>query len=208
MNGRWSDAWIEWPKLQKFWSDLIDSMRSGENDQKEQTRFDLVQYVEQGSLHLDLTVYSDVSGGRVQAEVVLPDSTKSNIDFESVVKGRYHALVRDPKPGKYELHGKVGNSSLTPVAFHLSGELFGERKGQGFNLPLLSQLADISGGKLNPSPSEVKGQEYKQIEQSDLSIYFILSALILVLLEILMREAGLFARLFRRRQPAKVSAVV
>ncbi|MCO6429418.1 MAG: VWA domain-containing protein [Deltaproteobacteria bacterium] len=197
INGRWSGSWIEWTKLQEFVTDLIDSLRPEETMQGQKIPFTLSYYFEKGRLHLDLALFALPDAGGVSAEILKPDGTKETVEFKSEARGRYLASVDNPLPGKYEVRAAAGTSPLTPVAFDLPGDLFGERKGQGLNLPFLEQLAGRSGGKVNPSADELKLHTYKQTERQDLGVYFIVAALALLLIEILYREVG-FISSFRR----------
>jgi hypothetical protein len=77
---------------------------------------------------------------------------------------------------------------LTPVAFYISGELFGERKGLGFNRVLLERLASESGGEVNPAPSTLS--RFTQIRRlrRDISKWFVVMGMLALVLSILVRE--------------------
>lgn len=190
VNGRWSSYWIRWPKFQRFWTEVIDSLRPKnvkEADQ-ETIQFQLNHFMEQGSLVLELSIFTEGVSGNVISELTGPDGSTSNITLTPVSVGRYRAVVEDAMAGKYQVKTYIGERTLTPVAFHLSGELFGERKGAGFDLAFLSKIASISGGKINPEVTDVTDQVYTQIEKDDVSHWFFLTALILLIVEILSRE--------------------
>lgn len=186
-NGRWSSGWVPWPKFYKFWSDLLDSVRQPDLD-AQNVRFDLRYVVEHGMLTLDLTVYAEKPPGSVHAGLVMPDASTRQIEFASVSAGHYRARIADLAAGKYVFNGSVDGRKLTPVAFALQGTLFGERRGEGYNLPLLYALADGTGGKINPSAEDIKSQVYKHVERKDLTNLFLVAALLLFLIEILVRE--------------------
>jgi Ca-activated chloride channel homolog len=187
-NGRWSANWAEWPRYTVFWSDLLDSARGGKEAQEETLRYDLRQFVEHGSLMLDLSVYNEIGNVPVSASVLLPDSSTRELEFVSLAKGHYQAALERAVAGKYEIRAKAGTHFLTPAGFYLSGELFGEKKGQGFNLALLERLGAVSGGKINPTPEDLRSVERKRVGRRDLSWVLITLGLILVLFEILQRE--------------------
>ncbi len=184
VSGRWSRAWIDWSKFSTFWSDIISYKQ--EESATERPKFDLRQSVEHGILNLDLTVYNEELQN-VTAQLVLPDGSIQPISFEKQTIGRYLGKFEHPTAGKYELQGSLGGKTLTPVAFYLSGELFGERKNQGFNMPLLYELAGKTGGVVNPALSDLNTPTIKE-ERHELAHWFIFAAICLLLLEIIYRE--------------------
>lgn len=186
-NGRWSSGWVPWPKFFKFWSDLLDAVRQPDSN-AQNVRFDLRYVVEQGMLTLDLTVYSEKPPAGVHAGLEMPDGSTRQIEFASVSPGHYRTRVGDLSAGKYTFSGTVDGKKLTAVAFALQGTLFGERRGEAYNLPLLYALADGTGGSINPSAQDIKSQVYRQVQREDLTNLFLVAALLLFLIEILWRE--------------------
>ncbi|NMC63525.1 MAG: VWA domain-containing protein [SAR324 cluster bacterium] len=187
-NGRWSREWIGWPNFRKFWDDLLSSARPSLKEHTESIKFDLRYYLEGASLVLDLTFISPMQGKKLNSELILPDTSKRNLEFQNIAKNRFRSELRDPLPGKYEFTGNIGDKKLTPIAFNLSGELFGEKKERRFNIPLLEELASINGAKTNPEYSEILAKQSEKIEKLDLSTHLILLAFLLLMLEIASRE--------------------
>lgn len=187
-NGRWSEKWIGWGRFQAFWSDILTSLRGDTGGTQAPIRFDLKNYYQNGALNLDLTVYSEAERPSLEAELFFPDKTSKVISLRSVAPGRYFAAIQEPTAGKYEFHGKFEERKFTPVAFNLSGELLGEIKGKGYNLPLLTNLSVTTGGKINPQVEDLTSLEYVTVKARDLSQLFIIAALVTFLLEILCRE--------------------
>jgi len=187
VSGRWSNYWVGWARFQTFWSDIIESLRP-DGSGEETINFDLRYNYEGGALTFDLSIFSEKAAGAVSGEVVLPDGSTRTVSFAATSRGRYGASVADVIPGRYEVRLRAGARPLTPVAFYLSGELFGEQPGRGFNRPRLSELATITGGALNPGAEEVAGQVYTATERIYLGHWFLLVAAILLCLDILRRE--------------------
>ncbi|MBN8550459.1 MAG: VWA domain-containing protein [Deltaproteobacteria bacterium] len=186
-NGRWSSGWVPWPKFFTFWSELLDSVRQSNLD-SQNIRFDLRYVVEHGMLTLDLSIFSEKPPGGVHATLAMPDGAAREIEFANISPGHYRTRVSDISAGKYTFNGVVDGKKLTPVAFALQGSLFGERRGEGYNMPLLYALADGTGGKINPNAQDIKSQVYKHIERQDLTTWFLATGLLVFLLEILLRE--------------------
>lgn len=193
-NGRWSSYWTRWSKFQPFWNSVINNLRpKGEdnadsNKDPNKVRFDLRTYLEGGALQLDLSIFDQSYAGNVEGALKLPDGRTISPNFVSSKKGRYLAKIDSAMAGKYELKLKANAKALAPVAFHLSGELFGERKGEGFNRALLSKLANSSYGQINPDAAELLQRKERRVEFTELSWLFYLSALILFFLSIVARE--------------------
>jgi len=187
-NGRWSSFWVTWRKFSEFWTDIIDSLRPEADADTEHIRFDLRYFVEHGYLNLDLSVFSENAAGKIAGTLKFPDETESEIAFTTLSRGHYQATSPRIMAGKYELHLRAAQKTLTPVAFNLAGELFGEKRGQGFNVPLLEALAGKTGGQINPDSEQLKSQVYEKIEKKELAYLFLLLALILLCSEIFRRE--------------------
>jgi len=187
-NGRWSNSWVKWSKFRSFWIDLIDSMRSEVEELRDNVKFELRYFVEHGTLTLDLAVFSEDASGALEARIKVPDGSEKTVDFVTESRGRYKASLGDIIAGKYELHAQLGSRTITPVAFYLSGELFGEKKGRGFDMPVLESLAGNSAGKVNPTANDVRSQVYRNVKQKDISYLFLALTLLLFCVEIFRRE--------------------
>ena len=200
VNGRWSSQWITWERFSRFLSELVDSVRPQSKDKGERIKFDLRHYLERGVLSLDLAIYSEGASGNVQGVLLFPNGEERTISFANVARGRFKAEVSPVTAGKYEFRGVAGGRKLTPIAFVLSGDLFGEKKGEGYNVPLLTRLASGSGGELNPEAEKLKGGGLVTRSETDLSPWFLLLAGILLFCEIVAREVwGKGIRLIRDR---------
>lgn len=200
-NGRWSAPWVPWSRFNTFWNELLDSVRPPK-DGAERIKFDLTHSIERGSMFIDLSVYNDSVRGLPTATLVAPDGSESKISFDQLSAGRYKTQVSRVIPGKYELRSQIGEHKLTPVAWNVSGELLGEQKGQGFNVPLLEQISSRTGSTLNPATSANFIQSASKSERRSLTWACIAAALLLLLLEIIVRERGLpnFRGLLKRQK--------
>lgn len=198
-NGRWSAPWVRWDGFVPFWSEVLEGGHAQEKPKAQKLSFDLRHEVNQDALHLDLAVFADRDPGAVKGTLIGPDGRTQSIGFEARAPGNYDSRVEGIQAGKYELRLDAAGQALTPVAFYLSGDLFGEKKGKGFNIPLLSRLASQTGGAINPDPDTLKGKTSIREEKTDLVPYLLGLALLLFALEIFVREVG-----FRRRKWIRV----
>ncbi|MBX7144266.1 MAG: VWA domain-containing protein [Oligoflexia bacterium] len=186
-SGRWSNYWVAWPRFATFWSEVVDWVRKKDAIDAN-VRFDLRTTVAKSNLNLDLSIFSDKTPGSVRALLRLPSGEERSVGFTSISAGHYQSVVPGIMAGRYDLSVIADGVKLAPVAFSLPGSLFGERKGEGFDGALLSYLADASGGRINPQPADLRAQTYVQLERHDLTPWFVLVALLLILVEIVLRE--------------------
>ena len=198
-NGRWSSYWLSWERFARFFTELVDSIRGNKGGESARVKFDLRQYVDHGALIMDLTVYSEEASGSASGTLLLPNGSEQSITFESLSRGHFKGVLENATAGKYELRAFASGRKLTPVAFFLPGELFGEKKDQGFYLPLLSELASVSGGKINPSAADLKGTITPRIEKKEIGAHLLFAALVLLMLQIFRREVWSKRRRGRRR---------
>ena len=187
VSGRWSNRWIKWKKFHTFWSNIIDSARNKDKQKTKNTAFDLRFNYYKGNLLLNLSLFSKELTSSINTQLKLPDGEIKNISFEEITPGHYKALIKNPQAGKYEFSGEAGKQELLPIAFNLDEDLFGE-KNKGFNLSLLERLASLTGGKVNPEINDLNSQSYEKIEKKELGFYFFLAALLILLIDILLRE--------------------
>ncbi len=197
-NGRWSSFWVTWDKFYNFWVDAIESLRDGKGHTQDNIKFDLRYKVEQGVLKLDLSVFSPDVSGALSSQLTFPNGEEREIVFIEDSPGRYLAEVPGVTAGKYNFKANIGKKIVTPLSFVLSGDLFGEKKGRGFNLELLNELAALSGGMVNPEAQDVLRLAKPEVRKVPLTFPLVAIAAILFLLEILIREVG---HLIRGRAP-------
>lgn len=183
-NGRWSSNWVGWGKFHTFWSNVIDSIRPKEKASN--VPFDLRSYVQDGMLTVDLSIYDEIGNDNLSVQIKGPRGL-TEVAFNKVAPGRYQASIPNPEEGRYDFSGTIGNKKLTPVAFYQSAEPFTEQKGLGFNLPFLTELAERTGGKINPISSDLKAKRDSEIVRIDIRPFIFSLAFATFMLEILLR---------------------
>lgn len=191
-SGRWSKQWAEWGKFRTFWIELIDSVRPQSGKALENIKYDLRYFMSKGKLVLDLTVYSEGVVGDLTADLIASDGVRKNVTFTPLARGHYQAQLDGVTAGRYELQAKLGGIKLTAVAFQLSGEVFGEKKGQGFFKQNLEALAAATKGKVNPAVADLMDSRSETVEDLPLNHWLCALALFMLCIEIVLRE--LFSR--------------
>lgn len=187
-NGRWSDYWIRWPKFGQFWTDILDSVRPKSPGDVSAVKYDLRTSVERGELNLSFVLYGETLPRDASAALTLPDGSSRAVNLKQSALGRYSGVMPGAMAGKYEIQLTAAGKKLTPAAFVLSGELFGERKGEGFDAALLQSLARMSGGRINPGRSDLDGNMATRESAIRLAPWLMLLAFGLMVLNIWRRE--------------------
>jgi hypothetical protein len=204
-NGRWSADWVRWRAYQRFWTDLVASVRAEPTEGIKNIPFDLRHSVEGSALDIEVAVFEDLGQALLSAVVTNPQGEESTISLEQAAKGRFKAVVPGALAGVYRVALRTNQEMhrFAPVAFEVSGEAFGERRGEGFRIPLLEDLAAVTGGQINPGPEAIEKLVLVRKEQTRLMHYLLLAAVVLFLLEVLSRELGIrrfpLPRTMRRR---------
>jgi hypothetical protein len=196
-NGRWSSLWMQWRSINEFWSDIVESTIAQSGGARSNVDFDLRSWVEGGELVVDLSVFDDIGGASLGGTIVRPSQEKTPLSFASVSPGHYQARVPKAAPGKYVAAVTVGNATLPEVAWEISDETFSELPHFKPNMPLLQQIASRSGGLVNPDKEALTKYLQMSTTKKDLSRTFVSVALMLFILELLVRE---FGRAFRARR--------
>lgn len=189
-NGRWSAPWIPWRSVNEFWSDLVESTMVTTGKARSNVNFDLRSWVEGGEVVVDLSVFDDIGDAPLGGTLTTPSGEPSTLSFTSVSPGHYQARVPKAAPGRYLASITLGDAALPEIAWEVSAETFTETSHFKPNTPLLQQIASRSGGILNPDEAALKRYLELATTKRELARTFASLALLLFVLEILVREFG------------------
>lgn len=191
-SGRWSGPWISWENFTKFWTTAVERVRAVNLKTDSGVDFDLNSSVEGDTLKLDLAIFdpdlSRKSAGSVSAAVTTPSGKSVGVVFNETAPGRFTGEIRDAAPGNYRTEIRYRDTKFPPILFSVDSELFGERRGEPINLPLLSQLAQRTGGKVNPGAEDITLRTLKVSKSLSLTPYLLSLAFVLIIVEALIRE--------------------
>jgi uncharacterized membrane protein len=200
-NGRWSGGWLSWPGFTKFWSEILNSLKPLGGNSGGSVDFDLRYRVDGHSIALDLAIFDEKlnrsSAPVVSASIKEPGqniATNAPIQFDQTKKGLFTASIADARPGTYQLSISYGALQIPPLAISVTGDMLGERQGRGLNISLLSDIAFLSGGIVNPRADQLKLSARESSEARSLALPLLLSALILLLVEAFIRERVRFRK--------------
>jgi Ca-activated chloride channel family protein len=187
-NGRWSSQWVSWDGFHSYWNRLLTFIRSeAAQAPGERITADLNYYVKGGELIAEYSTYDD-STKLSEVQYLISGQKQGSATLEQVKPGLYRGSLGPAKSGRYDITGVAGNQRTLTHAFELDESLFTEQTGRGLNQAHLSAIARLSGGMLNPSTSLLAYGLDTATEKVDLSSWLIALALIIALLEILLRE--------------------
>ena len=194
-NGRWSFPWLKWENFHRFWSELVGEAKRKVGAEETQVDFDLRYSVLGKALVFDLAVYDDKlqkeSAPPVKARIEEPTKEIRTLTFNAEKKGRFRAVIDRARAGDYRLDIAYGNITFPTLAITVPEDSFGEVIGRGVNMQLLSELANFSGGVVNPEPRDLSFKATTREQITHLVSPVIISVLFLLILEAIVRELGL-----------------
>jgi hypothetical protein len=187
-NGRWSRDWISWSKYHQFWNDLLNSVRTQSESTGEKIPFDMRYFMEDGKLVIEYALYAENLSEDLRAIVKMPNGEVKDIAFRAMSRGRYRSEIENPIGGRYDISGAIDRKVTAPVAFSLAEEQFKEQQGLGFNRSLLDLIAKSTDSMINPQADILLSDNNRETKRIDQSAFFFALAMLLALMEILMRE--------------------
>jgi Ca-activated chloride channel family protein len=189
-EGRWSRNWIPWGNLQAFWSRLLDWLSPPQENlvPAHEVR---VSYTENQAV-LDLSIYDDASANSQYRLVINGNGAKSEAMLKKLAPGHYQISLPITRQGDYRIDLTEERSGrripFPPIGYTLSYDLTSEIPRQEFNNRLLAQIAQATGGEINPRsvdvpPNATVSKTYAPIKQP-----FLILAFCLFLLEVALRK--------------------
>ena len=189
IQGIWTSQWSMWQDAPVFWGNLAG-------------------WLVQKNLNTDYTVETRVEDGKgvvtVQAEtdrflyeasitgtVVSPDGSKETIQLDAVRPGMFEGTIDETNPGAYVVHLEVpGENGVENVSAGVVMPYSDEYRVLDENAAsFLEKLAQAGGGRLVTDPEEVfRGDVQNTGTRRDLTHALILTALILLLIDIALRK--------------------
>ena len=157
MEGRWTKNWIQWNALQAFWDKVLGWLRP--NDERDPIPAHEARVgLSTNRPFLDLFVYDDIGADSQFRFSVNDKGSKAEGVLQKVAPGHYQVALPLVAPGDYRIElteERRGRRVAYPsVGYNLPYELNSELPRPEFNLPLLSLLAQASGGEINPKSVE------------------------------------------------------
>ncbi len=152
-KGQWARDWIGWSQFPRFISGLADmllpprdagtlTLRASNADA--QSEIELTAVDEQGRPLNDLAL---------EGRLLAPENQNSSVKFTQIGPGRYRAVASTTTPGVYLVQVAAAGAGGQPLGTATTGLVVSyspEYSDKRDNLPLLRDLAAISGGRVDP----------------------------------------------------------
>jgi uncharacterized membrane protein len=202
----WAVDWLRWSGFSKFWGQLVrEHMRSKhrrELDMKTEVIGDRVHAV------VDAFTVDERFDNEIESKLSItgpePNGERKTIPMRQTAPGRYEADFQLEKYGSFLLKAehiktdKKGQSQSVGVSYgHVSNPYPREYASFEPDVDRLSRAALAGGGKLDPPPKDLfdpQGEKIVYYEQ--LWSRFILAAIVVFLLDLLIRRVRFFDRKF------------
>jgi uncharacterized membrane protein len=189
MESKFSRNWIQWSGLQGFWDKVLDWLRPPvESTPLHEARVSLMNM----RPVLDLYVYEDASASSQFSFEIAGKSGKSNGMLKRLAPGHFQALLPINAPGEYkidlaELRGDK-RIALSALGYSLPYNANAELPRPGYNTALLAQLAQASGGQINPPMRDLVTKPAVTHRMTPKREPLIALAFLLFLLEVALRK--------------------
>lgn len=156
----WAIHWLNWPGYSRFWSQALRwSLR-----QNTQADFQSTLDNENGKGHLIVDAFTATGGfvnqAEITANVVAPDLSLKPVILAQTGPGRYEGVFDADQTGPYLVNVHKGQPSPGGPAppsqtVSLVVPYSPEYRTLGPNMPLLTRLAENTGGKIQADPSRI-----------------------------------------------------
>jgi hypothetical protein len=147
-----------------------------------------------GRIRVKLTDYSDtpaMGSHPVTAMITRPDGSRTQTALGEEAPGELSGAIDAPQPGTYYIEVKSADSKaspLPPLAYTVSPAVTAELPRPEPNYGLLEHLASATGGRLNPSPSDIEIARPTIEHRQSFDAYLVVIAMIMLIGEALVRR--------------------
>lgn len=147
---RWGSQWVAWPKFSKLWAQIVRwSMR-----QDTPANFDTHTRIEgnKGRVVVDALDKSAayLNFLQLRASVIRPDRSSAPLQFQQTGPGHYEAEFEVDQMGQYLVTAQVieNGENRGAIQTGASAPYSREYRDLETNMPLLSQIAELTGGRI------------------------------------------------------------
>ncbi len=216
LAGRWGKEWVEWPDFPRFVAQMARWTMRREGAEKLIPEFSW--HGMRGEILVDALDRNDlfINGLDMRASIIDPDSQTHHVFFEQIAPGRYRGDFAAPKAGRYYLNlsGTAAGLRVGPKTFGLAIPYSSEYLDLEADHELLEDIANTTGGQVlalssQSLPMVMSPESTAVSHQARIWWPALLTALVLLLLEIMVRKVALpeswrrrLQRVIDRRRPA------
>ncbi|GIW00329.1 VWA domain-containing protein [Roseiflexus sp.] len=216
-QGRWARDWIAWDQFPRFVGGMTDLLLPP----RESGTLELRATAAGPRALLELTAQDEqgrpLNNLVIAGRAVDPQNQGTAVQFQQIGPGQYRAVVDTSSPGVYLAQVAVSDAEGRQIGVAVTGIVVSyslEYSAQRENLPLLSDVAGISSGRINPPPDVVfasPNQNVGSVREIGLPLLWL--ALFLWPLDIAARrvmvrmdDVAPWLERLRRRRPSSVAA--
>jgi uncharacterized membrane protein len=189
MEGKFSRNWMQWNGLQSFWDKVLDWLKPEmEAVPLHESRVSLLNM----RPVLDLYVYEEASAGSQFSFSIGSRNGKNSGILKKLAPGHFQTILPISAPGDYKIElselRRERRIALPNLSYSLPYNVNTELPRPGFNTALLAQLAQASGGEINPGMHEASRQPTVKNLMASKRDPLIVLAFLLFLLEVALRK--------------------
>ena len=194
LGGRWGKEWVRWEHYGRFVAQMVKWAQRKEGDQEYQVA--IRRKGEEGLFTVDVLDKASrfINGLKLRLNILFPSEESLRVDLDQTAPGRYQVSFPAEEIGAYYLglleEGDDGGRQTEVFGFGIP--YTDEFSQMGVNMPLLEQLASITGGELlalNENHADLFAVEAALIETGTaLWPYLSVSFLFLLLVDVAVRK--------------------
>lgn len=165
-KGRWARDWVTWAGFPTFWRQVVDW--AGAAPTGEGLRVGVRTEGASGLITVDLDRPTLAEGHTLAARVVGPDGTVRTVRLDQTGPGQFEGVFPAGQSGTYyvAVTEQAGGRTLRGDRTALAVAYSAEYRDPAANPGLLSALARVTGGRLNPEPADVFRAAFRPVRQS------------------------------------------
>ena len=189
-TARWATNWVDWAGFDLFWANLVGDLLPRVPAIEASTHYDPTTG--------DLVVEYHTAGRQPSVEQLVPDELfalgpdefREVVPLERADSSHFEARIPIAEQfGLFRVRPAPGFDRFPEVAFYRNNN---ELEDTGSNPDLLRRIAQLTGGRFNPNPSEVFEAGGRTVNASiDLWPALLLAAILLNLVELAARKGWL-----------------
>jgi Ca-activated chloride channel homolog len=211
VKSRWAVEWLKWPGFEQFWGQLVrEHMR-----QKHQRELDMKAEIVGGRLRASVDAFTpdERFENNLSSRLIItgpePGGEAKTVDMRQTAPGRYEVDLPLSKYGSFLLKAEHlreqegGTKKVSAVSYgHVSNPYPREYASFQPDRAMLERVALAAGGKQDPAtPAEIfDPQGEKVTEHEPLWSRFLFAAIVVFLLDLLVRRVRIFDRKFVPRR--------